>query len=83
MAAHLQGKHRTAQEQLLASNLKTVLLDIINQLASKADLDYGLYKLEWLCSLVLRLRGTFQRPLFTSNGVGVGVAVGVIRELMT
>ena len=57
MAAHLQGKHRTAQEQLIASNTKTVLLE----LASNADLDYGLYKLEWLCSLVLRLTQSFSQ----------------------
>ena len=58
MAALLQGQHRTAQE-LIENNVKTVLLDVMNQLASSTDLDYGLYKVEWLCSLVLRLRGTF------------------------
>jgi len=42
---------------------KTVLLDVMNQLASSADLDYGLYKVEWLCSLVLRLGGTFEEAL--------------------
>ena len=42
MAAHLQGQHRTAQE-LIESNMKTVLLDVMNQLACNADLDYGLY----------------------------------------
>ena len=35
----------------------------MNQLAFNADLDYGLYKLQWLCSLVLRLRGTFIEAL--------------------
>ena len=62
MAAHLQGQHRTAQE-LIESNIKTVLLDVMNQLACNADLDYGLYKVEWLCSLVLRLGGTFEAAL--------------------
>jgi len=51
MAALLQGQHRTTQE-LIENNIKTVLLDVMNQLASSADLDYGLYKAEWLCSLV-------------------------------
>ena len=41
----------------------TVLLDVMNQLASNADLDYGLYKVEWLCSLVLRLGETFEEAL--------------------
>ena len=62
MAAHLQGQHRTAQE-LIESNIKTVLLDVMNKLACNADLDYGLYKVEWLCSLVLRLGGTFEAAL--------------------
>ena len=62
MAAHLQGQHRTTQE-LIESNIKTVLLDLLNQLASNEDLDYGLYKVEWLCSLVLRLGGTFEQAL--------------------
>ena len=35
----------------------------MNQLACNADLDYGLYKVEWLCSLVLRLGGTFEAAL--------------------
>lgn len=35
----------------------------MNQLATNADLDYGLYKVEWLCSLVLRLGGTFEEAL--------------------
>ena len=35
----------------------------MNQLATKTDLDYGLYKVEWLCSLVLRLGGTFEEAL--------------------
>ena len=61
-AAHLQGQHRKAQE-LIESNIKTVLLDVMNQLATNADLDYGLYKVEWLCSLVLRLRETFEEAL--------------------
>ena len=62
MAAHLQGQHRTAQE-LIESNVKTVLLDVMNQLACNADLDYGLYKVEWLCSLVLRRGRTFEAAL--------------------
>ena len=62
MAAYLQGQHRTAQE-LIESNMKTVLLDVMNHLACNADLDYGLYKVEWLCSLVLRLGGTFEAAL--------------------
>ena len=62
MAAHLQGQHRTTQE-LIESSIKTVLLDVLHQLASNADLDYGLYKMEWLCSLVLRLGGTFEQAL--------------------
>jgi len=45
--------------ELIENNIKTVLLDVMNQLASSTDLGYGLYKVEWLCSLVLRLRGTF------------------------
>ena len=45
--------------ELIENNIKTVLLDVMNQLASSADLGYGLYKVEWLCSVVLRLRGTF------------------------
>ena len=62
MAAHLQGQHRTAQE-LIESNIKTLLLDVMNQLACSADLDYGLYKVKWSCSLVLRLGGTFDAAL--------------------
>ena len=62
MAAHQQGQHPTAQE-LVESNIKTVLLDVMNELATNADLDYGLYKVEWLCSLVLRLGGTFEESL--------------------
>ena len=58
----MQGQHRTTQE-LIESNIKTVLLDLLNQLASNADLDYGLYKVEWLRSLVLRLGGTFEQAL--------------------
>ena len=62
MAAHVQGKHRTArQEQLIVSDIKTVLLNVMNEPASNADLDYGLYKLDWLCSLVLRLTQSFSR----------------------
>ena len=34
-----------------------------HQLASSTDLDYGLYKVEWLCSLVLRFGGTFEEAL--------------------
>ena len=45
------GQHQTTQE-LIESSIKTVLLDVLHQLASNADLDYGLYKVEWLCSLV-------------------------------
>ena len=60
---HFSRVTRTAQEQLITSNIKTVLLDVMNQLAFNADLDYGLYKLQWLCSLVLRLRGTFIEAL--------------------
>ena len=56
-------QHRTAQEELIASNIKTVLLNVMNELPSSADPDYGLYKLEWLCSLVLRFRGTFKEAL--------------------
>ena len=62
MAAHLQGQHQTTPE-LIESSIKTVLLDVLHQLASNADLDYGLYKVEWLCSLVLRLGGTFEQAL--------------------
>ena len=60
---HFSRVTRTAQEQLITNNIKTVLLDVMNQLAFNADLDYGLYKLQWLCSLVLRLRGTFIEAL--------------------
>ena len=35
MAAHVQGQHRTAQEQLTASDIKTVLLGVMDQLASR------------------------------------------------
>lgn len=60
--AHLQGQHRTTQE-LIESSIITVLLDVLHQLASNADLDYDLYKVEWLCSLVLRLGGMFEQAL--------------------
>ena len=33
------GKHQKAQEQLITSNIKTVLLDVMNQLAFNADLE--------------------------------------------
>ena len=56
MATHVQGQHRAAHEQLTASN-KNGFLHVMNTLASNADLDYGLYKLECMCSLVLRLNG--------------------------
>ena len=62
-ASHVQSKHRTTQEQLRASNIKTLLLDVMNELASNADVDCGLYKLEWLCSVVLRLTQSFSRDL--------------------
>ena len=65
MAAHLQGQHRTAQE-LIESNIKTVLLDVMNRLASSTDLDYGLYKVEWLCSLLVRLGGMLQEVLLSN-----------------
>ena len=48
------------QEQLITSFKKTVLLDVMNQLASSTDLGYGLYKEKWLCLLLLRLGGTFE-----------------------
>ena len=57
----VQGKHRKTQEQLRASNIKTVLLDVMNELASNADVDCGLYKLEWLCSVVLSLTQSFSQ----------------------
>ena len=38
----------TSNSTRTASDIKTVLLDVMNQLASNADLDYGLYKLNWL-----------------------------------
>ena len=60
--AHLQGQHRTTQE-LIESSIITVLLDVLHQLASNADLDYDLYKVEWLCSLVVRLGGMFEQAL--------------------
>lgn len=44
----------------MESNIKTVLLDVLNRFSSGTDLDYGLYKVEWLCSLVVRLGGMLE-----------------------
>ena len=38
-----------------------VLLDVMNELASNADVDCDVYKLEWLCSAVLRLTQSFSQ----------------------
>ena len=61
-AALVQGQQQTAQE-LIENNIRTVLLDVINRLNSNTGLDYSLYQVEWLCSLVLRLGGMFEETL--------------------
>ena len=62
IAALVQGQHQTAHE-LTENNIETVLLDVINQLNSNTGLDYSLYKVEWLCSVVFRLKGMFEETL--------------------
>ena len=63
MAATEEGQHQTVRE-LIVNNVKTVLVDVINRLNSNTGLDYSLYKVEWLCSLILRLGGMFEEELF-------------------
>lgn len=62
MAATEEGQHQTVRE-LIVNNVKTVLVDVINRLNSNTGLDYSLYKVEWLCSLILRLGGMFEEKL--------------------
>lgn len=62
MAATEEGQHQTVRE-LIVNNVKTVLVDVINRLNSNTGLDYSLYKVEWLCSLILRLGGMFEEEL--------------------
>ena len=62
----LQQNHHLVVDyhpHLIENNIKTVVLDVINRLVSNTGLDCGLYKVEWLCSLILRLGGMLEEVL--------------------
>lgn len=65
MATLVDGQHQTPHE-LISSNIRTVLLDVLNKLECRdRDYDYIKYKVEWLCTLILRLGGTFEDSILS------------------
>ena len=61
MAASREGQQTTLQ--LIQNNVKVALNNVLNRLNSVENLDYCLYKVEWLCTFILRLGGRLEEVL--------------------
>ena len=58
----MEGQHQSPLE-LVTSNLRAVLNDVINKLDSRyysSNIDYVRYKIDWICTLLVRLGGTLE-----------------------
>ena len=52
--------------QLVSMNVRSVLNDVINKLESddfSSNIDFAWYKIDWLCTLLLRLGGPLEDSL--------------------
>lgn len=61
----MEGQHQSPLE-LVTSNLRAVLNDVINKLESRyysSNIDYVRYKIDWICTLLVRLGGTLEESV--------------------
>ena len=61
------GQHRTPLE-LISQNLRSVLIDVLNKLECgdvDNSIDFARYRVEWLCSVILRLGGSLEQSLLS------------------
>ena len=61
----MEGQHQSPLE-LVSSNLRAVLNDVINKLESRhysSNIDYVRYKIDWICTLLVRLGGTLEESV--------------------
>ena len=68
------GQHQSPS-QLVSRNVRTVLNDVIlNKLQSRDysnNIDFARYKIDWLCTLLLRIGGTLDPGLEDSTFWGI------------
>lgn len=50
-------------EEIIISNIRSVVNDLIHKLNSYDSIDYVRYRVDWLCSLLIRLGGNFEAQL--------------------
>ena len=60
--AALYGQHQSPYD-LIVTNMRVILNDVINKLESRDSVDYARYRVDWLCSLLLRLGGNLETSL--------------------
>ena len=61
----MEGQHQSPV-QLVSLNVRSVLNDVINKLQSddySSNIDFARYKIDWLCTLLLRLGGPLEDSL--------------------